>query len=429
MRNFKVILLLASLLLLYFSASSAHGDELAELKARMQKMQEENKLLQEQLNKQSEVIGQLSEKIEALESKEKVLSGEVQTLRGKPEEVVPGEESEFAGLINIPRLKMKGFSDIGFSAKTTSGADSNTFSLGTVDLFITSEVADRVSFLAETDFEFNTDTNEGNFELERANLKYSLSDLFNIKIGRMHTPLGYWNQSYHHGTWLQTTVFRPEIYKFEDDEGGFLPVHSVGMELLGTKEFAAFGLEYNLDVLNGRGRTRTGVQNVEDKNDSKAVNLLLSLRPHSVEGLKLGANIYADRIPANPGVSTRTRQIDELILGGYATYIRDKVELLGELFSIRHDDKTSGKDFDTLGFYLQGGYKIDEFTPYYRFDFIDFANGDPYFTPLDIDIRKHTLGLRWDIFDWNALKFEYSFTDKEHSDNEHSFTVNSSFTF
>lgn len=412
----------------FYLVRPASADELSGLKAQMKKIQQENQRLQEQLNTQKEVTGRLLKKVEALESKDEVLSKEVKILKEKPVEFVLKEEIEIPGLADIPKLNIKGFTDFGLTAEITNSEDNSTFSVGHFDLFITSEISDKVSFFAEPALHFNTDTNATDFELERAHLTYSFSDLLNMKIGRMHTPLGYWNKAYHHGVWLQTPVFRPEIVKFEDD-GGVLPLHAVGIELSGIKEFDSFGLEYNFNVANGRGRTKTEVQNTKDKNDSKALNFLLGFKPNFVEGLKFGADIYYDKIPSNPGTSTRTNRINELILGGYATYFHDKIELLGELFNISHDDKTSGNDFDTLGFYLQGGYKIDNFTPYWRFDFIDFGNADPYFTPDDTDIKKHTLGLRWDVFTWNALKFEYSYADKKDKDNEHSIAVNSSFAF
>lgn len=241
--------------------------------------------------------------------------------------------------------------------------------------------------------------------------------------------MGYWNQAYHHGIWFQTTIYRPIIYTFEDDKGGFLPVHSVGLELYGFNEFNIFDFGYNIDLLNGRGRTITEIQNIKDKNDSKAINLLLSIKPHFIQGLKFGTNLYIDKIPSNPSVSTRTNRIDEIIIGGYMTYNHNTITLLGELFNIHHNDKTSGKEFDTLGFYLQGEYHRDRFTPYYRLDFMDFGNGDPYFSSLDTDIIKHTAGIRWDIFNWNALKFEYSFSERKDADNEHSIAINTSFTF
>lgn len=398
---------------IFFSSGKVVADETSELRAQIQKMQEENARMREQLDRQNKAIEGLTKKMEALEGME--------TKNG--EEAEDREDG-----LDIPKLKLKGFADLGLNAKLTDNGNNSTFSRGELDFFITSELADNVSFLAESVFEANTDTNAQDLDLERAELKYSISDLFNIKAGRMHTPLGYWNQEFHHGTWLQTSIFRPEAYLFEHD-GGMLPVHSVGIELFGTKPFSLFDLEYNFDIINGRGRTRTTIQNAKDNNDSKAINALISIKPHFIEGLKLGADIYYDKIPSNPSDANRTKQINELILGGYFAYLHNRLELLGELFNIQHEDKTSEKDFDTLGFYLQGSYKINKFRPYYRFDFIDFGDGDPFFTAIDKDIKKHTLGLRWDILTWNALKFEYSHSDKKDSDNEDLFSINSSLTF
>ncbi len=386
--------------------------------ARIQKLEEQNNYLQEELNKQREAI--------------ELLTAEVSSMRSNSTEYVLEEKAESSGqsrwLTNIPKLNIKGFSDLSYNAKFTDKEGSSTFSLGGIDLLMTSQLSERASVLGELLYEFNTGTNAVALDFERFSFKYSFSDLLNLTIGRMHTPLGYWNQVYHHGTWIQTTASRPLVYRFEDD-GGILPVHQIGVELSGTKNFETMDLKYNLAVSNGRGRTVDEVQQVEDKNNSKAVNALLSVSPRSVEGLEAGTIIYYDKIPADLTSSSRANRIDELILGGFARYERDKLELLGEFFNIRHGDKTLGRNFDTAGFYLQGGYKINKYTPYYRFDFIDFENGDPYDLRNDIDVRKHTLGLRWDMLTWSALKFEYGFSEKKRSNNEHLVTVNTSFTF
>lgn len=413
----KALLCLFYTTAVIFSCSGiAFSDELSESKTMIKNLQEENRSLQEQLNRQKESIERLSARMESLE-------------QGKPLEPMPKKEpvsSGLKGFIEIPRLNIKGFSDIGFSAKATGKEGSDTFTLGGLDLFITSKLSEKVGFLAELFYEFNSSTNAVVFDLERVSLRYSLSDLFNITIGRVHTALGYWNPTFHHGAWLQTTVFRPEVYLFEDDNG-ILPLHQIGVELSGIKEFAAFDGEYNFAVSNGRGKTVDEIQNAADNNNSKAINALFSIKPHSIEGLKLGTSIYYDRIPPNLDNTNRVKRIDELILGGQLTYIHNKVELLGEFFNINHRDKTSEREFDTNGFYLQAGYKFNKLTPYYRFDFIDFETSNPYFTS-DDDLRKNTLGLRWDMFNWNALKVEYSFKEKSSND-EHLFTVNSSFCF
>lgn len=158
------------------------------------------------------------------------------------------------------------------------------------------------------------------FGLQRINLRYKISDLLSVKVGRLHTPLGYWNEVFHHGSWLQTTVGRPEIYRFEREDGGFLPVHSVGLELSGEGEIASVDLGYNAYVLNGRGRTVTEVQHVKDKNDSKGFGVLFKAKPHAIEGLQFGPLVYWDRIPGDPPTAGRTDHIDELILGAHTRW-------------------------------------------------------------------------------------------------------------
>jgi len=357
------------------------------------------------------------------------LVSEVQAgMQGDP---VLQKHEQMPDLVSVLELNIRGFSDFGFSVPIMDEEYSSTFTLGELDFFMTSEIGERVSFLAETVFYFSyfsPNTNRQFFTLQRASLKYSLSDILNITIGKNHTALGYWNHTFHHGSWFQTTILRPEVYRFEY-EGGVLPVHSVGIELSGAKAFDALDVEYHLGVFNGRGRTSLESQFVNDLNDSKAINALLSLKPHFAKGLKLGANIYRDTIPPDPLVLTRTDEIDEQILGGHVAYIYKGTELIGEVFQIHHDDKTSGKEFDTVGYYLQASHKIKKFTPYYRFDSLDFEDGDPFFTLRNFDISIHTLGLKWDVFTWNALKLEYSASDEQDEDNEHSMRVNSSFAF
>jgi hypothetical protein len=265
--------------------------------------------------------------------------------------------------------------------------------------------------------------------MQRVVLRYSFSDLVNLQIGRMHTALGYWNHSYHHGLWLQTTIVRPEVYRFDEYDNGILPVHSVGVELFGAKEFRPVNLEYHLGVTNGRGMTINGIQNYKDANRSKALSALLGFMPHFIEGLQFGGSLYLDEIPPNPFNPARAEPIDERIIGTYATYMYHPVELLGEFFKIHHRDQTSDQDFDTLGFYLQGGYKINQWTPYYRFDRINYDEGNPYLLPTQIDITKHTFGFRWDMFTWNALKVEYGMIDERGKDDQQFIGINSSAAF
>ncbi len=165
-------------------AGAAEADELSELKAQMQAIQQENEALQEQLNRQRELTAHLMNKIAVLETKDQRLSRDVEQLmaNGTPAGPFAAVERPFG-----PALALKGFADVSFKAEDDLNAgeqNPNSFALGQLDLFMTSELSDRINVLAETVFEFNED-NEAALDVERLELKYAFSDLVNIRVGRM----------------------------------------------------------------------------------------------------------------------------------------------------------------------------------------------------------------------------------------------------
>lgn len=424
--------LIASVAILIFLTPLAFAapDSLSDLNEKLEQMEEKNNRLEEELLRQREALRSLSGKANELERSNQSLSKELDALH--PDDPSPEAKADYDHSSGIPPLKITGFWDFGYNATFGEDQHSRSFITGELDLFITAEISESVHFMTEAVFYPVPIQNRLVFEMQRVLLKYSISDLLNLQMGRMHTALGYWNHAYHHGTWLQTSILRPEIYRFDEYDNGILPVHSIGVELFGTKALRPFDVEYHFGVTNGRSKTTNSaddIQNIRDENDSKALSILLGLRPHWVEGLQVGGSLYLDKIPADAAKSTRVNPIDERIIGTYAVYFLPHAELLGEIFKINHHDQTSGKDFDTLGFYLQGAYKVAEWTPYYRLDRINFGEGDPYLTPGQIDITKQTFGLRWDLFTWNALKAEYGFFRNPGGERAQFINLNSSATF
>ena len=325
------------------------------------------------------------------------------------------------GGMGVPHLDLRGFSDFSYTLHSEGDDSENAFFLGAVDLFISSQVSNKLTFISEMVFEIEVDENEIEFELERVNLGYWFSDGISVRAGRIHTPMGYWNEAFHHGSWLQSSIERPLIYRFEDD-GGILPIHSVGIDFFGTKVLDRFDFTYNLGIVNGRGRTKEEVQVGKDFNDSKAFNVLIRVRPHFIEGFSIGAYLYLDEIPSS-------LKMDEQILGGHITYLSRGIELLGEVFSIIHEVETSRVEYKTLGYYVQGAYQVDQFTPYYRLDILDIDPDDPYFSPSNEKSQTHTLGIRWDLLAWNAIRGEYAVTHYRDQADETLFVINTSFTF
>jgi len=297
-----------------------------------------------------------------------------------------------------PSLAMRGFGNLDFQAPETGTAG---FALGELDVFLSSSLPQGFFVLAEVALEARE---EGDtiLDVERLQLQWSARDTFGLVAGRMHTPLGFWNQTFHHGTWLQTTAERPLIYAFED-EGGLLPLHEVGVRAAGRAPLGAIRLDYALSFTNGRGPLPTDVEVAAS--DSRAVNLWLALGPARVPRLSFGGALRLGGVPSLPDNPEREARLDERILGGFVAYDSPSTEAFAELIAIRHE-APDGRHYDSRGGYLQLSRVFGRLRPYYRFDYLKRAEDDPFYGPPGGEQRRHTFGLRFDPTTWVGVKLE-----------------------
>jgi hypothetical protein len=178
-----------------------------------------------------------------------------------PESGQSQSENSMSERMDIGRtlLRIRGFGDVSLHGDTGKG-DTTSFTLGQLNLFVTSDISDKFKFLSEIVFEGGPDNIYGvtrgtaNFitiDVERYFLQYSYNDYLNLAAGRFHTGIGYYNTAYHHSTWFQTTTDRPFLFNFED-RGGVLPVHMVGVSASGLIPSGRLGLHYVAEVGNNR---------------------------------------------------------------------------------------------------------------------------------------------------------------------------------
>lgn len=306
-------------------------------------------------------------------------------------------------------LRIRGFGDINFLGDNRHG-DTTAFSLGELNLFVTSDISEHFKFLSELVFEAESASNVFKAEPERLLLQYSYNDYFNLAAGRYHTAIGYYNTAYHHSTWLQTATDRPFIFQFED-EGGILPIHNVGLSASGLIPSSSLGLHYVAEVGNGRtSRTPLAdpVQNIVDENNHKAVNFAVFSRPVEIPGFQTGFSIYRDLLtPAGQA------PVGETILAAHAIYSSDKFEWLNEVLDIRHSPKGLGHTFQTPSFYSQISERFGLFRPYFRYDYTNVSPNEPIFA--DVGLRSGpSIGVRYDASDSVALKLQYDVTSMRH---------------
>ena len=353
-------------------------------------------------------IRKLLARLESLEAEVRQLkAGESAVARGAGKAVamlaesepIRGDEGTAHG--SYPQLKLRGFGDVDYRW-ADGGKDRNAFRLGSLDLFLTSQLAENLSVLSENVIEAD-DSEHFGFEIERLVLQYTPREYFNVAVGRYHTAIGYYNNAYHHGKWLQTAVGRPHILEFEDD-GGLLPIHNVGVSVSGAIPSGRFGLRYVAEIGNGRKYEpgEEAVQNISDNNDFKAVNLALTVRPDWLPGWQAGVSVYFDRLSQSLAPT-----VNQTILAAHVVYLTPNFEWLNEGVLVR--DASDRGTFNTFGFYTQISRRFGQFRPYARYEYLDESARDPIVLLNGEPGREQilSLGVRYDFSELAALKLQW----------------------
>lgn len=333
----------------------------------------------------------------------------------------PAEHAENERMdVSKTLLRIRGFGDVNFHGDNyhppNAPGDKTAFTLGQLNLFVTSDISDKFKFLGEIVFEAGPDNiygvtrgtaNSFGVDVERYLLTYSHNEYFNLSAGRYHTAIGYYNTAYHHSTWLQTTTGRPLLFEFED-KGGILPIHNVGVEAYGSIPSGSLGLHYVAEVGNGRESRnpieQEPVQNIVDDSTTKAVNFELFARPLTIPGLQVGFSLYRDKLMPD----TAPIPIGETILAAHAVYSTSNFEWLNEALVVRHTPE-GGHTYQTPGWYSQISRRFGQYRPYFRYEYINASPNEPIFP--DIALRAGpSAGIRYDASESVALKLQYDYT-------------------
>jgi hypothetical protein len=299
----------------------------------------------------------------------------------------------------FPSLQIRGFGDVDFSATDQKGSVSG-FNLGQLVLHLASPLSEKVSYFGEVSFTAQPTGYE--LSVERSIIRYDYNDYFKLSFGKYHTPLGYWNTAFHHGAWLQTTISRPEMIQFG---GTLIPTHFVGVEAEGNIPSGGLGLGYNVGLGNGRSSLLSKSGDSGDSNDNRAWVANVYSRPTRFYGLQLGASVYRDKLTPQPG-----QNFGEWITAADIVWTKEKPEFLAEYANVHHRDVLTLNTWDSQAFYVQLAYRLpwqqSKWKPYYRYEYIHKPADDPTLVNV-LDLSGSTLGVRYDITNYAAVKGEY----------------------
>ena len=305
-----------------------------------------------------------------------------------------------------PRVRALGFGD--FNYLVTELDRQEGFRMGQMVGHVIADIDERFTFFGEVSL---TAKDKGySIGVERVAVQYDFNDALRVSAGRFHTPVGYWNTAFHHGSWLQTSVARPEMIKFGSR---FIPTHFVGLIAEGGLPTTPLGLGYSVGIGNGRAANIARAGDAGDVNDRRAWVARVRSRPISIVGLEVGATFYSDRLLA-PDLS----EANERIYALHAVLDRDAPEILAEYAHVTHDPVTGSADFPgSDGYYVQFGYRLQgrfsSIKPYARVEQVVVPSGDDVFAPLTLNYDGLVVGIRYDPGVFLALRLEYRYEQFE----------------
>lgn len=303
--------------------------------------------------------------------------------------------------------QIKGFIDV----LTTYEKDKVSFGFGEQDLFITSLINDRISFLGESVFKFTPSSpTEFSVSVERVVIKFNIKGNNDLLLGKVHTPLNYWNNTYHHGRVFFPTIDRPLLFG-----ANIIPLHTVGLGVQGH-DFGKLKFGYDFFIGNGLGSTE-----ILDNDKSKSVTAAIDIKPFGK--WRFGASWYYDVIARGAKVHDKifNWKVKQHLFSASASSFGKKFEILAESTAgINYTDTTGSKT--TFASYIYSGYRVaDKLVPYIRFDNIHYQPGEIYYNKENV--TSVVAGLRYEINYLAVIKLEYQYKHSELTNNTNKVTA------
>lgn len=307
--------------------------------------------------------------------------------------------SELSAQQRNTQLKVYGHFQYAFDDLTGRTPDSY-FTLGEQDFFVTSNLSDRISFLGETVVRYdNSTSSKFSPSIERAQLKFDYYKNHSFIIGKMHTPVNYWNDVYHHGRLFYPTIDRPSSFSY------LIPIHSLGFRMQG-QNLGKLNFGYDLSATNSISST-----DIFDSALNKSLTAAVHIKP--IEGMRIGASYYNDYMSSNkPGAHTGhgsgnpdyTGAINyELTCFSFA-YFGKHLEFLSESAYNRNKTDSLGISENYSQFVYAGWRFKEKHAAYGLFDFMDMSEKELHTSA--INVIKVGIGYKYDFLYNCTLKVQ-----------------------
>jgi hypothetical protein len=264
-------------------------------------------------------------------------------------------------------------------------------------------------------------------DLERFQVGYEVVPDTVVWLGRFHQPGSAWDTEHHHGRYLQTSITRPAIENWEDEEG-LIPEHITGILVESRRPLGAeSGLQISSGIGAGPANTIEGSEpiNLVGNNPGRhglSFSGRLAYLPDYIGTSSAGLLWGHDQLfVTDPGAMAVLRS-NHAVLGVYGAYANWSVEPwrftgAGYYVDVQLDQPSPDASF--VSEYLQVERQMPhQLTVFGRAE--DSARMqrsryvalfEEHTAGIDITVRREALGLRWDYARRQALTCELSHTD------------------
>jgi len=290
-------------------------------------------------------------------------------------------------------------------------------------------VADILYSYQKGDFRFLTEyilsTEES--ELERFQLGWQADEDIMAWAGRFHSPARYWNSAYHRGQYLQTSITRPLIEKFED-EGGILPTHVTGLmletmfKLQGTDGFQAIFSLGATSVIGDHELIPFDLLDASSEHRA-AVDLRLAYLPDPLGENQFGLLLNWSNLVVDGSQIAEQQELERVeqgIIGSYLDWRKQAWRILANLTYVTNQMKKQNQEQTDNFFaaYFQAEYELNqEWIFFGRVEDTSNKNNSEYIKlfPCAV-IQGEMLGLRFDFYKNHALTIELSNIETQSED-------------
>ncbi len=266
------------------------------------------------------------------------------------------------------KLTINGYSGFEFEKQIEeegNGDPNGSFDADLFDLVLNFQVTDAIRVSTDLTWEHGTATEEdfGNVAVEYAFVEYAFSDLMKVRVGKMFTPFGIYNEI-HTAKPAFLSVKEPastnKAERIVDDAFRFYPRWGAGIAVHGDGLIGERGFSYDLFLSNGDQSETNPFE--EDNNGAKAVTGRFRFEPS--ESIEVGSSFYHDN-PDSEGVGSLTSSGLELRYQARAWKLWAELDF-GWL------EPQEGDQILQVGWYLQPSYEFENgLTPYFRLERVD----------------------------------------------------------